>query len=178
MACFVGGLRCVPWWLPQFRVWCAVRVRGIRHLSSLFSLFTTFSDIGLGSDSVCARPSSHRIKSFDSLGSQPSHSRTSKLFQGQYRSLVSLRELVIEIGMCWGNECVCRRIRNNAHASVKSCRARGGLTLPVLFLYSDLAFAYHQIYWIVCLMTAFGKLVYFGGYILRFINLYLQRCVL
>ncbi|XP_060492658.1 rho guanine nucleotide exchange factor 7 isoform X5 [Panthera onca] len=44
-------------------------------------------DIGLGSDSVCARPSSHRIKSFDSLGAQPSHSRTSKLFQGQYRSL-------------------------------------------------------------------------------------------
>ncbi|XP_008171427.2 rho guanine nucleotide exchange factor 7 isoform X12 [Chrysemys picta bellii] len=44
-------------------------------------------DIGLGSDSVCARPSSHRIKSFDSLGSQSLHSRTSKLFQGQYRSL-------------------------------------------------------------------------------------------
>ncbi|XP_054939311.1 rho guanine nucleotide exchange factor 7-like isoform X2 [Physeter macrocephalus] len=44
-------------------------------------------NIGLGSDSVCARPSSHRIKSFDSLGPQPSHGRTSKLFQGQYRSL-------------------------------------------------------------------------------------------
>lgn len=50
---------------------------------------STFSDIGLGSDSVCARPSSHRIKSFDSLGSQSSHSRTSKLLQSQYRSLVS-----------------------------------------------------------------------------------------
>jgi len=49
------------------------------------------TDIGLGSDSVCARPSSHRIKSFDSLGSQSLHSRTSKLFQGQYRSLVSSR---------------------------------------------------------------------------------------
>lgn len=48
------------------------------------------ADIGLGSDSVCARPSSHRIKSFDSLGSQPAHGRTSQLFQGQYRSLVSV----------------------------------------------------------------------------------------
>lgn len=38
---------------------------------------------------MCARPSSHRIKSFDSLGSQSSHSRTSKLLQSQYRSLVS-----------------------------------------------------------------------------------------
>ena len=45
------------------------------------------ADIGLGSDSVCARPSSHRIKSFDSLGPQPAHGRTSQLFQGQYRSL-------------------------------------------------------------------------------------------
>ena len=48
------------------------------------------ADIGLGSDSVCARPSSHRIKSFDSLGPQPAHGRTSQLFQGQYRSLVSV----------------------------------------------------------------------------------------
>ncbi|XP_026971613.1 rho guanine nucleotide exchange factor 7 isoform X2 [Sagmatias obliquidens] len=56
-------------------------------LSSLVTLNKVTADIGLGSDSVCARPSSHRIKSFDSLGSQPSHGRTSKLFQGQYRSL-------------------------------------------------------------------------------------------
>uniref|UniRef100_A0A3Q2IH10 Rho guanine nucleotide exchange factor 7 n=1 Tax=Equus caballus TaxID=9796 RepID=A0A3Q2IH10_HORSE len=56
-------------------------------LSSLVTLNKVTADIGLGSDSVCARPTSHRIKSFDSLGSQPSHSRTSKLFQGQYRSL-------------------------------------------------------------------------------------------
>ncbi|XP_012908517.1 rho guanine nucleotide exchange factor 7 isoform X4 [Mustela putorius furo] len=56
-------------------------------LSSLVTLNKVTADIGLGSDSVCARPSSHRIKSFDSLGTQPSHSRTSKLFQGQYRSL-------------------------------------------------------------------------------------------
>ncbi|XP_039569996.1 rho guanine nucleotide exchange factor 7 isoform X3 [Passer montanus] len=56
-------------------------------LSSLVALNKVTADIGLGSDSVCARPSSHRIKSFDSLGSQSSHSRTSKLFQGQYRSL-------------------------------------------------------------------------------------------
>ncbi|XP_068783332.1 rho guanine nucleotide exchange factor 7 isoform X3 [Struthio camelus] len=56
-------------------------------LSSLVALNKVTADIGLGSDSVCARPSSHRIKSFDSLGSQALHSRTSKLFQGQYRSL-------------------------------------------------------------------------------------------
>ncbi|KFO35048.1 Rho guanine nucleotide exchange factor 7 [Fukomys damarensis] len=56
-------------------------------LSSLVTLNKVTADIGLGSDSVCARPSSHRIKSFDSLGSQSSHSRTSRLFQGQYRSL-------------------------------------------------------------------------------------------
>nr|XP_058897889.1 rho guanine nucleotide exchange factor 7 isoform X2 [Kogia breviceps] len=56
-------------------------------LSSLVTLNKVTADIGLGSDSVCARPSSHRIKSFDSLGPQPSHGRTSKLFQGQYRSL-------------------------------------------------------------------------------------------
>ncbi|KAM6098173.1 rho guanine nucleotide exchange factor 7 isoform 3-T3 [Theristicus caerulescens] len=56
-------------------------------LSSLVALNKVTADIGLGSDSVCTRPSSHRIKSFDSLGSQSLHSRTSKLFQGQYRSL-------------------------------------------------------------------------------------------
>ncbi|XP_056663944.1 rho guanine nucleotide exchange factor 7 isoform X6 [Monodelphis domestica] len=56
-------------------------------LSSLVTLNKVTADIGLGSDSVCARPSSHRIKSFDSLGSQSLLSRTSKLFQGQYRSL-------------------------------------------------------------------------------------------
>ncbi|KAJ6667390.1 hypothetical protein lerEdw1_016511, partial [Lerista edwardsae] len=56
-------------------------------LSSLVALNKVTADIGLGSDSVCARPSSHRIKSFDSLGSQSLQSRTSKLFQGQYRSL-------------------------------------------------------------------------------------------
>nr|XP_033803899.1 rho guanine nucleotide exchange factor 7 isoform X4 [Geotrypetes seraphini] len=56
-------------------------------LNSLVALNKVTADIGLGSDSVCARPSSHRIKSFDSLGSQSVLSRTSKLFQGQYRSL-------------------------------------------------------------------------------------------
>ncbi|KAM3836838.1 rho guanine nucleotide exchange factor 7 isoform 2-T2 [Vipera latastei] len=62
-------------------------------LSSLVALNKVTADIGLGSDSVCARPSSHRIKSFDSLGSQSLHSRTSKLFQGQYRSLTNEDEL-------------------------------------------------------------------------------------
>uniref|UniRef100_A0A6I8PJ19 Rho guanine nucleotide exchange factor 7 n=1 Tax=Ornithorhynchus anatinus TaxID=9258 RepID=A0A6I8PJ19_ORNAN len=56
-------------------------------LSSLVTLNKVTADIGLGSDSVCTRPSSHRIKSFDSLGSQSLLSRSSKLFQGQYRSL-------------------------------------------------------------------------------------------
>ncbi|XP_063809232.1 rho guanine nucleotide exchange factor 7 isoform X3 [Pseudophryne corroboree] len=56
-------------------------------LNSLVLLNKVTADIGLGSDSVCARPSSHRIKSFDSVGSQSVLSRSSKLLQGQYRSL-------------------------------------------------------------------------------------------
>lgn len=56
-------------------------------LNSLVLLNKVTADIGLGSDSVCIRPSSHRIKSFDSLGSQSILSRSSKLLQGQYRSL-------------------------------------------------------------------------------------------
>ncbi|MEQ2197034.1 hypothetical protein XENOCAPTIV_021465 [Xenoophorus captivus] len=45
-------------------------------------------DIGVGSDSVCARHSSaHRIKSFESLSSQASLGRSSKLLQNQFRSL-------------------------------------------------------------------------------------------
>uniref|UniRef100_H2ZYN1 SH3 domain-containing protein n=1 Tax=Latimeria chalumnae TaxID=7897 RepID=H2ZYN1_LATCH len=56
-------------------------------LSSLVALNKVTADIGLGSDSVCARHSSHRIKSFDSLASHSSLTRTSKLLQGQYRSL-------------------------------------------------------------------------------------------
>ncbi len=47
-------------------------------------------DIGIGSDSVCTRHSSaHRIKSFESLASQSSLGRSSKLFHNQFRSLVS-----------------------------------------------------------------------------------------
>lgn len=46
-------------------------------------------DIGVGSDSVCARHSSaHRIKSFESLSCQASLGRSSKLLQNQFRSLV------------------------------------------------------------------------------------------
>ncbi|KAG8586567.1 hypothetical protein GDO81_005422 [Engystomops pustulosus] len=56
-------------------------------LNSLVLLNKVTADIGLGSDSVCVRPSSHRIKSFDSLGSQSVLGRSSKLLQGQYRSL-------------------------------------------------------------------------------------------
>ncbi|XP_030635454.1 rho guanine nucleotide exchange factor 7b isoform X5 [Chanos chanos] len=44
--------------------------------------------IGVGGDSVCVRhSSSHRIKSFDSISTQASHGRSSRLLQNQYRSL-------------------------------------------------------------------------------------------
>ncbi|TDH06773.1 hypothetical protein EPR50_G00116420 [Perca flavescens] len=57
-------------------------------LSSLVSLNKVTADIGVGSDSVCARHSSaHRIKSFESLSSQASLSRSSKLLHNQFRSL-------------------------------------------------------------------------------------------
>ncbi|XP_035250108.1 rho guanine nucleotide exchange factor 7-like isoform X1 [Anguilla anguilla] len=57
-------------------------------LNSLVALSNVTADIGVGSDSVCAHhSSSHRIKSFDSLGSQSSIGRSSKLLQNQYRSL-------------------------------------------------------------------------------------------
>ncbi|XP_030613755.1 rho guanine nucleotide exchange factor 7a isoform X2 [Archocentrus centrarchus] len=57
-------------------------------LSSLVALNKVTADIGVGSDSVCARHSSaHRIKSFESLSSQVSLGRSSKLLQNQFRSL-------------------------------------------------------------------------------------------
>ncbi|XP_032385052.1 rho guanine nucleotide exchange factor 7a isoform X1 [Etheostoma spectabile] len=57
-------------------------------LSSLVSLNKVTADIGVGSDSVCARHSSaHRIKSFESLSSQASLGRSSKLLHNQFRSL-------------------------------------------------------------------------------------------
>ncbi|XP_044073104.1 rho guanine nucleotide exchange factor 7a isoform X5 [Siniperca chuatsi] len=57
-------------------------------LSSLVALNKVTADIGVGSDSVCARHSSaHRIKSFESLSSQASLGRSSKLMQNQFRSL-------------------------------------------------------------------------------------------
>lgn len=57
-------------------------------------MFRLFPDIGVGSDSVCARHSSaHRIKSFESLSSQASLGRSSKLLQNQFRSLV--RSIVV-----------------------------------------------------------------------------------
>ncbi|XP_067112938.1 rho guanine nucleotide exchange factor 7a isoform X2 [Osmerus mordax] len=56
-------------------------------LNSLVALNKVTADIGVGSDSVCARHSSaHRIKSFDSLSSQSALGRSSKL-QNQFRSL-------------------------------------------------------------------------------------------
>uniref|UniRef100_A0A3Q3FVX9 Rho guanine nucleotide exchange factor (GEF) 7a n=1 Tax=Labrus bergylta TaxID=56723 RepID=A0A3Q3FVX9_9LABR len=57
-------------------------------LTSLVALNKVTADIGVGSDSVCARHSSaHRIKSFESLSSQASLGRSSKLLQNQFRSL-------------------------------------------------------------------------------------------
>ncbi|CAL9690021.1 unnamed protein product [Knipowitschia caucasica] len=57
-------------------------------LSTLVALNKVTADIGVGSDSVCARYSSaHRIKSFESLSSQASLGRSSKLIQNQFRSL-------------------------------------------------------------------------------------------
>ncbi|XP_059502423.1 rho guanine nucleotide exchange factor 7-like isoform X3 [Stegostoma tigrinum] len=57
-------------------------------LSSLVALNKVTADIGVGSDSVCARHQSHHIKSVDSLaGSHLSLGRTSKNLPGKYRSL-------------------------------------------------------------------------------------------
>uniref|UniRef100_A0A4W4GT29 Rho guanine nucleotide exchange factor (GEF) 7b n=1 Tax=Electrophorus electricus TaxID=8005 RepID=A0A4W4GT29_ELEEL len=57
-------------------------------LNSLVALNKATAGIGVGSDSVCVRRScTLRIKSFDSLNSQPSHGRASKLLHNQYRSL-------------------------------------------------------------------------------------------
>ncbi|XP_042587270.1 rho guanine nucleotide exchange factor 7-like isoform X1 [Cyprinus carpio] len=61
-----------------------------RVLTTLVVLNKVTADIGIGSDSVCTRHSSaHRIKSFDSLASQSSLGRSSKLLHNQFRSLVS-----------------------------------------------------------------------------------------
>ncbi|KAG7467198.1 hypothetical protein MATL_G00150880 [Megalops atlanticus] len=56
-------------------------------LNSLVALNKVSTDICVGRDSVCVRQSTHRIKSFDSLGSQSSLTRSSKLLQNQYHSL-------------------------------------------------------------------------------------------
>ncbi|XP_072300854.1 rho guanine nucleotide exchange factor 7a isoform X1 [Eucyclogobius newberryi] len=57
-------------------------------LTTLVALNKVTADIGVGSDSVCARYSSaHRIKSFESLSSQALLGRSSKLIQNQFRSL-------------------------------------------------------------------------------------------
>ncbi|KAF7709378.1 rho guanine nucleotide exchange factor 7a isoform X3 [Silurus meridionalis] len=57
-------------------------------LTTLVALNKVTADIGIGSDSVCTRHSTaHRIKSFESLVSQTSLSRSSKLLHNQFRSL-------------------------------------------------------------------------------------------
>lgn len=67
---------------------------------------------------------------------------------------------------------VCRYIQEGACAPELSAAQLGGaLALFPRFLYLSMAFAYHHIIHMLCL-TAFEKLVYFGGYILR-----LLRCV-
>ncbi|XP_052461839.1 rho guanine nucleotide exchange factor 7-like isoform X3 [Carassius gibelio] len=61
-----------------------------RVLTTLVALNKVTADIGIDSDSVCTRHSSaHRIKSFESLASQSSLGRSSKLLHNQFRSLVS-----------------------------------------------------------------------------------------
>ncbi|XP_059356064.1 rho guanine nucleotide exchange factor 7a isoform X1 [Carassius carassius] len=61
-----------------------------RVLTTLVVLNKVTADIGIDSDSVCTRHSSaHRIKSFESLASQSSLGRSSKLLHNQFRSLVS-----------------------------------------------------------------------------------------
>ncbi|XP_072542154.1 rho guanine nucleotide exchange factor 7a isoform X2 [Salminus brasiliensis] len=61
-------------------------------LTTLVALNKVTADIGIGSDSVCTRHSSaHRIKSFESLVSQTSLGRSSKLLHNQFRSLVGSR---------------------------------------------------------------------------------------
>ncbi|XP_062861415.1 rho guanine nucleotide exchange factor 7a isoform X1 [Trichomycterus rosablanca] len=57
-------------------------------LTTLVALNKVTADIGIDSDSVCTRYSTaHRIKSFESLVSQTSVSRSSKLLHNQFRSL-------------------------------------------------------------------------------------------
>lgn len=53
-----------------------------------------FACLGVPEDNVCVPPSSTlRIKSFDSLNTQTT--RSSKLLQPQYRSLVSSRDVAV-----------------------------------------------------------------------------------
>uniref|UniRef100_A0A8C7H4N3 Rho guanine nucleotide exchange factor 7 n=1 Tax=Oncorhynchus kisutch TaxID=8019 RepID=A0A8C7H4N3_ONCKI len=65
------------------------KVKGSEYfLNAMYLLYSLSVDIGVGSDSVCARHSSaYRIKSFESLASQSSLGRSSKLLQNQFRSL-------------------------------------------------------------------------------------------
>uniref|UniRef100_A0A8C9V319 Rho guanine nucleotide exchange factor 7 n=1 Tax=Scleropages formosus TaxID=113540 RepID=A0A8C9V319_SCLFO len=64
-------------------------------LNSLVALNKATADIGVGSDSACTRHStSHRIKSFDSLGSQTTSGRTSTLLQN--RSLNSFPQAAVK----------------------------------------------------------------------------------
>ena len=72
------------------RVVIGVWALTVNARSGVFILCPFYPDIGVGSDSVCARHSSaNRIKSFESLSSQASLGRSSKLLQNQFRSLVS-----------------------------------------------------------------------------------------
>ncbi|XP_056611218.1 rho guanine nucleotide exchange factor 7a isoform X1 [Triplophysa dalaica] len=55
-------------------------------LTTLVALNKVTADIGIDSDSVCTR-TAHRIKSFESLASQSSLGRSSKVLHNQFRSL-------------------------------------------------------------------------------------------
>uniref|UniRef100_A0A671PIM8 Rho guanine nucleotide exchange factor 7-like n=1 Tax=Sinocyclocheilus anshuiensis TaxID=1608454 RepID=A0A671PIM8_9TELE len=81
--------------ITEFLKGCAVFRVEVSWLLQIFPLvifllcvLSVGVDIGIGSDSVCTRHSSaHRIKSFESLASQSSLGRSSKLLHNQFRSL-------------------------------------------------------------------------------------------
>lgn len=81
-------LQCVSQRLPATGL-CLLPLSADTESSIFICCCLLCPDIGVGSDSVCARHSSaHRIKSFESLSCQASLGRSSKLLQNQFRSLV------------------------------------------------------------------------------------------
>uniref|UniRef100_A0A8C7RCL4 Rho guanine nucleotide exchange factor (GEF) 7b n=1 Tax=Oncorhynchus mykiss TaxID=8022 RepID=A0A8C7RCL4_ONCMY len=86
---YLIGYLCSPSFSQPFEVNDLLQgLNFTKVLNSLVALAKATEDIGVGSDSVCARHSSSlRIKSFDSLNTQSPRGRSSKLLHNQYRSL-------------------------------------------------------------------------------------------